>query len=109
MELLKEFEELCKYIRESTGGDLVCGYCEYDDRTISGEHAECPGFETDECFKLKESIRRRCENYVEIIRCKDCKYYKPQFNEDGYYITNCQYSKAAEVNGFCHMARRKEE
>ena len=46
---------------------------------------------------------------VPVIRCKDCKYYKPQFNEDGYYITNCQYSKAAEVNGFCHMARRKEE
>ena len=46
---------------------------------------------------------------VPVIRCKDCKYYKPQFNEDGYFITNCQYSKAAEVNGFCHMARRKEE
>lgn len=46
---------------------------------------------------------------VPVIRCKDCKYYKPQFNEDGYYITNCQYSKAAEVNGFCHMARRKED
>ena len=49
------------------------------------------------------------EKLQEIIRCKDCKYYKPQFNEDGYYITNCQYSKAAEVNGFCHMARRKED
>ena len=45
----------------------------------------------------------------ELIRCKDCKFYKPQFNEDGYYTTNCQYSKVAEVNGFCHMARRKEE
>ena len=45
----------------------------------------------------------------ELIRCKDCKFFKTQFNEDGYYTTNCQFSKVAEVNGFCHMARRKEE
>ena len=46
---------------------------------------------------------------LSIIRCKDCKFFKTQFNEDGYYTTNCQFSKVAEVNGFCHMARRKEE
>lgn len=48
-------------------------------------------------------------NVPELIRCKDCKFFKPQFNEDGHYTTNCQFSKVAEVNGFCHMARRKEE
>ena len=46
---------------------------------------------------------------VPVIRCKDCKFFKPQFNEDGYYTTNCQFSKVAEVNGYCHMAKRKEE
>ena len=48
-DLLKEFEELCKFVREVHGDDTVCGYCEYDCGTVGEEPMECPGFETDEC------------------------------------------------------------
>lgn len=59
MTLLEEFEELCRYVRECTGDDIVCGYCEYDAGTIGEEPVECAGFETNECFKLKESFKRK--------------------------------------------------
>lgn len=58
-ELLKEFEELCKFVREIHGDDTVCGYCEYDGGTVGEEPMECQGFETDECFKLKEEFKKR--------------------------------------------------
>ena len=61
MTLLEEFEALCKYIREVTVSDLVCGLCEYDAGTVGEEPTECPGFDSDECFKLKESLRKRYE------------------------------------------------
>ena len=45
----------------------------------------------------------------EIIRCKDCKFYVPQYDKKGFYCGNCQYMQTAEINGYCHMAKRKEE
>lgn len=62
-------------------------------------------------YKIFEEAIRDAQTVdaVPVIRCKDCKFFKPQFNEDGYYTTNCQFSKVAEVNGYCHMAKRKEE
>lgn len=45
----------------------------------------------------------------ELIRCKDCKFYVPQYDKKGFYCGNCQYMQVAEANGFCHMAERKEE
>ena len=54
-ELLKEFEELCKFVREIHGDDTVCRYCEYD----CVEPMECPGVETDECFKLEEEFKKK--------------------------------------------------
>lgn len=76
MSLLKDFEALCKYVRECTGDDIVCGLCEYDAGTVGEEPMECPGFETNECFVLKESLRKQYEMYDQVIRCKDCKYYR---------------------------------
>lgn len=58
-DLLKELEELCKFVREIHGDDTVCGYCEYDCGTVGEEPMECPGFETNECFKLKEEFKKR--------------------------------------------------
>lgn len=57
-DLLKEFEELCKMVREMRGDDTVCGYCEYDGYNYGGEPVECPGFESNECFVLKKSFRK---------------------------------------------------
>ena len=70
MSLLKDYEALCKYVRECTGDDIVCGLCEYD------AAMECPGFESNECFVLKESLRKQYEMYDQVIRCKDCKWYE---------------------------------
>lgn len=47
---------------------------------------------------------------VPVIRCKDCKHYKPQYYSDGSYAGNCRYVWVAMADdGFCHMGQRKEE
>lgn len=53
-------DDVCKDVREQTGGDYVCGLCQYDGAymTDSGDYAnECPGFDSDECFCMKNEIR----------------------------------------------------
>lgn len=58
--LVNEFEEILAHIRERNVDDSVCGLCEYDDAYIgqSGDWCnECPGFDRDDCFKLKEKYR----------------------------------------------------
>ena len=54
-------DDVCKNVRERHVDDSVCGLCEYDGATIgeSGEWTcECPGFERDDCFCMKKSIRK---------------------------------------------------
>ena len=112
MTLLEEFEELCKYIREVTGGDLVCGLCEYDAGTVGEEPMECPGFESNECFVLKESLRKHYEMYAQVIRCKDCKYYREdgdcwhEWDNDGrrYYQSVIENPNPDD---YCSRAKRK--
>lgn len=61
--LYKILDETCKDIREQYGEDDVCGLCQYDGAFIgeSGDWMnECPGFETDECFCMKNDIRKMC-------------------------------------------------
>lgn len=64
--LVNEFEEILSHIREREVNDSVCGLCEYDGAYIgqSGDWCnECPGFEKDDCFKLKDKYR---EEWVSI-------------------------------------------
>lgn len=105
MSLLKDFEALCKYVRECTGDDIVCGLCEYDAGTVGEEPMECPGFESNECFVLKESLRKQYEMYAQVIRCKDCKFY---------YIggAECMFWDGENSmcgDDYCSRAERKEE
>lgn len=61
--LYELLDDVCKDVRERYGQDDVCGLCQYDGAymTESGDYAnECPGFETDECFCMKNEIRRMC-------------------------------------------------
>ena len=113
MSLLKDFEELCKYVRECTGDDIVCGFCEYDAGTVGEEPIECPGFESNECFVLKESLRKQYEMYDQVIRCKDCKYWyageninycRKFWDDDG----EPKLYRCTE-DDFCSRAERKEE
>lgn len=58
--LVNELEEIFAHIRERNVDDSVCGLCEYDGAYIgqSGDWCnECPGFDRDDCFKLKEKYR----------------------------------------------------
>lgn len=60
-QLINEFEEICSHIRERNVDDSVCGLCEYDGAYIgqSGNWCnECPGFDKDDCFKLKDEYRQ---------------------------------------------------
>ena len=59
--LVNEIEEIFADIRERKVDESVCGLCEYDGAYLSqsGDWCnECPGFETDDCFKLKEKYRK---------------------------------------------------
>ncbi|MBR4182477.1 MAG: hypothetical protein IKQ56_01510 [Lachnospiraceae bacterium] len=57
--MIDELEEIFSEIREKHVDDSVCGLCEYDcDHGLDGFANECPGFERDDCFKLKEEIKR---------------------------------------------------
>lgn len=102
--LLEEFEDLCKYIREVTGSDLVCGLCEYDAGTVGEEPIECPGFDSNECFKLKESFKQRFPGYNghEVIRCKDCKWHIKGGFCDLYFADTA-------ADEYCSRAERREE
>ena len=102
MSLLKDFEALCKYVRECTGDDIVCGLCEYDAGTVGEEPIECPGFESNECFVLKESLRKQYEMYDQVIRCKDCRYYDGRTN-----CTRKQGFRETISEGFCGWAISK--
>lgn len=113
MTLLEEFEDLCKYIREVTGSDLVCGLCEYDAGTVGEEPMECPGFDSNECFKLKESFKQWFSGYNghEVIRCKDCRYHDIKtFRE---LVLHRCYVNPDDIetspDGYCYLAERKEE
>ena len=107
MSLLKDFEELCKYVRECTGDDIVCGLCEYDAGTVGEEPMECPGFESNECFVLKESLRKQYEMYAQVIRCKDCMYYSPL--PWGYGLCECKNYRRVNEKDFCSWGERTEE
>lgn len=61
--LINEFEAILSHIREWERNDSVCGLCEYDCGTSAGY--ECPGFESDDCFVLKDKYRKEWVNLDE--------------------------------------------
>ena len=66
--LIDRFERILADIRETSADESVCGLCEYDGAYIgqSGDWCnECPGFEKDNCFKLKDKYRAEWESIDE--------------------------------------------
>ena len=64
-DFLNELEGIFSDIREKNVDDSVCGLCEYDcDHGLDGYANECPGFERDDCFKLKEKYRNEWINKI---------------------------------------------
>ena len=67
LRLCNELEGIFADIRMKEGDDCVCGLCEYDtDHGIDGSAFECPGFETDECFKLADEIRHEWQSTKDL-------------------------------------------
>lgn len=61
-ELFGILNGVCRDVREKSADEYVCGLCEYDGAYIteSGDWAnECPGFDMDDCFCMKKSIRKK--------------------------------------------------
>ena len=119
-ELVNEMEEIFSDIREKNVDDSVCGLCEYDcDHGLDGFANECPGFEKDDCFKLKEKYRSEWistkelpSTQPEIIYCKDCKHY--QFSDNrafGFPVKCCEWLGFEDVDDedFCSRAERRED
>ena len=61
-ELFRILNDVCQDVRAKSADEYVCGLCEYDGAYIgeSGDWVnECPGFEKDDCFCMKKSIREK--------------------------------------------------
>lgn len=61
-ELFGILNGVCRDVREKSADEYVCGLCEYDGAHIteSGDWAnECPGFDMDDCFCMKKSMRKK--------------------------------------------------
>ena len=68
--LIDEFETIMKDIRERHVDDSVCGLCEYDGAFMSDSGNwcnECPGFERDDCFKLKDQYRNEWADAIKNL------------------------------------------
>ena len=58
--LFQILNDVCRDVRAKSADKYVCGLCEYDVAYIgeSGDWVnECPGFEKDDCFCMKKSMR----------------------------------------------------
>ena len=61
-ELFRILNDVCQDVRAKSADEYVCGLCEYDGAHIgeSGDWVnECPGFEKDDCFCIKKSMRKK--------------------------------------------------
>lgn len=112
--IINEMEEIFSSIRMKLVDDSVCGLCEYDcDHGIDGYANECPGFEKDDCFKLKDEYRKEWTSTKdlpsaepEIIRCKDCKHREV---ENGFCEGRGWPMQLVPDDGFCDKGERNEE
>ena len=69
-------EEIFADLRERHVDDSVCGLCEYDGAYMgqSGDWCnECPGFDKDDCFKLKGKYASSAKKY-KIRKILDIRY-----------------------------------
>ena len=62
-----------------------------------------------EIVTLEDFDRQPVADVVEVVRCKDCKYRSPKYDEpDGYY--GCELKLLAiDLNGFCSEGERREK
>ena len=68
------------------------------------EHTECMGhgdFETVRTVTDKEIAEIPTANAVEVVRCKDCKYWKPSGNKAGTLVSDMEYIGGCKFANYC--------
>lgn len=117
--LIDEFETIMKDIRERNVDDSVCGLCEYDGAYVgdSGNWCnECPGFERDDCFKLKDQYREEWVGSIKnlppvqptIIHCENCEHWDTSW-ETVYGLHYCpMIDMATKKNFFCKYGTERK-
>jgi hypothetical protein len=91
--IIDEFETIMKDIRERHVDDSVCGLCEYDGTWCN----ECPGFERDDCFKLKDQYREEWAGAIKNLPSAQPKAY-----------TKADYIMALHKEYGCTLTRAEE-
>ena len=91
------------------GRDYRCKYCEYRDFLDAIE--DSPTLEDDEG---EGTVKGYVEGFVQVVRCKDCKYYTPSWEVKGTrFEGDCEFHKwwRAEPteNDYCSKGERKDE
>jgi hypothetical protein len=98
--IIDEFETIMKDIRERHVDDSVCGLCEYDGAFMSDYGTwcnECPGFERDDCFKLKDRYREEWAGAIKNLPSAQPKAY-----------TKADYIMALHKEYGCTLTRAEE-
>lgn len=94
---------MAEYIKRNDVIDICEGYsdhcldaCDFEGKDIA-ERIE------DEVIKIPAA------DVVEVVRCKDCKYYDEEFtNFAGKHICNYWHQIILDVNGFCSYGAKMD-
>lgn len=74
------------------------------------ECSKCEYAKEEDCMLTCSALIKEClkENYVEVVRCKDCKYW--QDNNGGYPHEECIWGKeeTPDEDDFCSYGERKD-
>lgn len=75
------------------------------------ECSKCDYAKEEDCMLTCSALIKEClnENYAEVVRCKDCRYW--QDNNGGYPHEECRWWKdeTPDEYDFCSYGERKEE
>lgn len=109
---------------------LYCKLTRMDIEDLCGVNRNCPLIDIDKITEAHEklgyergrrdgyaeaiteqtSAERRGSEYIQVIRCKDCKYCTEHYDIDGNvpYWTCSEWDSGTDADGFCHYATKME-
>ena len=74
------------------------------------ECSKCDYAKEEDCMLTCSALIKEClnENYAEVVRCKDCRYW--QNNNGGYPHEECRWGKeeTPDEDDFCSYGERKD-
>jgi hypothetical protein len=97
---------------------MVMGMAEILQKVSRSEKSICPKcFHNHVCLAIDNQPCFECNQFVEVVRCKDCKYAENMFpieNGSGHLMGDCTVRKEDEIvvmvwgNDFCSYGERKD-